>query len=539
MSSLAPSPTNASPPFATGMTPALSTPALSSSASEQPSQVALVSSVSPPNPASPSNFLKSILSETIRNSAESKEVGATMKRKKTIEKHNKKLQQGGSLIKKCRGNRYHVRWVNVSPDMSELRWGRSRDQLESLSNPQFKFVKSNTILKVYREPKISDRAFCVVTPNRKLVFQATSEKQRDEWVSALNWLVSQNSSVGAPSNVVHVTHVDRNFQWTGKNLQETFKLVEKLGEGSFGVVYRAIHNEAKMEVAVKFVKFSSSDADAAKSLRKEIAILRACSNENIVEYMGCWGPDQKKRLWIITEFCHLGSITDCLGVAKVSLTEAQIACIIASLLRGLVYLHNRKIVHRDIKARNILLTKEGVVKLADFGLAKDLEANASQSTNVVGSPLHMAPEVIRGGGPNYKSDIWSTGITAIELAEGKPPHWEKNAYQVMAIIPNADAPKLQSDQWSKEFQDFIAQCCIKDPNARPSGVSLLKHPFVNNVVSNEALNSLVEAYYANKVDKEDKEKQTPTIPEYQDNSEAKIVKPGEEGDEKKSQCEQV
>jgi serine/threonine protein kinase len=372
-----------------------------------------------------------------------------------------------------------------------------------------------------------------VTPNRKLVFQATSEKQRDEWVGALSWLMAQSSVVGAPSNVVHVTHVDRNFQWTGKNLQETFKLVEKLGEGSFGVVYRAVHNEAKIEVAVKFVKFSSSDEESAKALRKEIAILRSCSNENVVEYLGCWGPDSRKRLWIITEFCHLGSITDCINVAKFKLNEAQIATIIASILRGLVYLHNRKIVHRDIKARNILLTKEGVVKLADFGLAKDLEGSVSQSTNAVGSPLHMAPEVIKGGGPNYKSDIWSTGITAIELAEGKPPHWEKNAYQVLAVIPNADPPRLQSDTWSKEFRDFVAQCCVKDPDQRPSSVFLLRHPFVSQVVSNEALNSLVEAYYANKIVKNDADKPPETIPEYQDHSEAKVVK-SEDSEEKKS-----
>jgi len=195
-------------------------------------------------------------------------------------------------------------------------------------------------------------------------------------------------------------------------------------------------------------------------------------------------------LMIVMEYCNGGSALDVMNATRKPFTEDQIAAICSQVVEGLVYLHSHKILHRDIKAGNILLTSEGIAKLADFGVSAKLAHTLQKRNTIVGSPYWMAPEVIKqkkkGDGYDSKSDIWSLGITMIELAEGKPPLFDIASLRVIFLIPARDPPTVKdSSLYSPQFLDLLNACLQKDPDQRPTASELLEHPFVKKGMEKE------------------------------------------------------
>jgi serine/threonine protein kinase len=203
------------------------------------------------------------------------------------------------------------------------------------------------------------------------------------------------------------------------------ELQEKVGEGSYGSVYRATDLRTGKDVAVKILP---ADSDMAP-LQREIMILKQCNSPHIVRYFGTYVKDTD--LWISMEYCNAGSVSDLMEAAGITLAEAHIAAICRSALRGLEYLHAQRKIHRDIKAANIMLNDLGEAKLADFGVAARYSSTHSKRNTVVGTPFWMAPEVIQMTDYDGLADIWSLGITVIEMAEGAPPRADMHPFRAI------------------------------------------------------------------------------------------------------------
>ncbi|XP_042187272.1 serine/threonine-protein kinase TAO3-like [Oncorhynchus tshawytscha] len=257
--------------------------------------------------------------------------------------------------------------------------------------------------------------------------------------------------------------------------EEVFCDLHEIGHGSFGAVYFARNSYSKEVVAIKKMSYNGKQTtEKWQDIIKEVKFLEQLHHPNTIEYKGCYLKDN--TAWLVMEYC-LGSASDLLEVHKKPLQEVEIAAITHGALQGLAYLHSRNMIHRDVKAGNILLTEPGLVKLADFGSA----SIASPANSFVGTPYWMAPEVILAmdeGQYEGKIDIWSLGITCIELAERKPPLFNMNAMSALYHIAQNDSPTLQSNEWSDPFRSFVDCCLLKIPQDRPSSGELLRHDFV-------------------------------------------------------------
>ena len=224
----------------------------------------------------------------------------------------------------------------------------------------------------------------------------------------------------------------------------------------------------------------------------EIDILSKCNSPFIVGYFECFVTPPKKKMengemWIVMELCDGGSISDLIeaagGRGSFAMPEEAIRAACAGCVLGLEYLHKKEICHRDIKCGNVLLTKDGHVKLADFGVSAELTNTINKRKTVVGSPFWIAPEVIKEAHYDGRADVWSLGITTIEMAEGAPPHSNLNPLRAIFLIPSKPAPTLADpDQWSPDMLDFIRCCCKKDPSERSDSALLTTHPFVRTEV---------------------------------------------------------
>jgi len=444
-----------------------------------------------------------------------------------------------------------AKFVWVTPMLDTLKWGKSIDDKSA------QFVPASSILGVgYKEGKA--RTILIEFNNESsLELECESDAECSQWIAMLTWLKQYNSNISRPFNVQHRVGVSSDFQWSlpaGQSIESVFRLGECIGQGSFGRVMEATHIATGAELACKIITLQTPGAPPPSpsqgantpvplpvdpsTYKQELELMKQSRHKNVVSYFGCYGPDASNNLWIFMERCKFGSVIDLMHKVGHALDERQIAYVIGSTVAGLHYLHtSRQIVHRDIKGRNILIGTDGAVRLADFGVARKLAIPPSDirelasgsglptvsttvgpsvcavaaldaaSTVAAGSPHWMSPECIRDFQASFASDIWSLGISAIELTTGLPPRAELDAYQVMAVTVDHEPPTLPPHPceidpdydptckgWSPEFVDFVTQCLQKDPLKRPTTADLLKHPFVRQGIADiHALDDIIAA----------------------------------------------
>ncbi|XP_020644601.3 STE20-like serine/threonine-protein kinase isoform X1 [Pogona vitticeps] len=282
-------------------------------------------------------------------------------------------------------------------------------------------------------------------------------------------------------------HVKRDL-----NPEDYWEIIGELGDGAFGKVFKAQNKETRVLAAAKVIDTKSEEE--LEDYMVEIDILASCDHPNIVKLLDAFYYEN--NLWILIEFCAGGAVDAVMLELERPLTEPQIRVVCRQTLEALHYLHENKIIHRDLKAGNILFTLDGDIKLADFGVSAKNTRTIQRRDSFIGTPYWMAPEVVmcetsKDRPYDYKADVWSLGITLIEMAEIEPPHHELNPMRVLLKIAKSEPPSLaQPSKWSSDFKDFLKKCLEKNVDARWSTADLLQHPFVT-ITSNKPIRELI------------------------------------------------
>ncbi|XP_059902455.1 STE20-like kinase b [Gadus macrocephalus] len=320
--------------------------------------------------------------------------------------------------------------------------------------------------------------------------------------------------IGTEKKKKQYEHVHRD-----ENPEEIWDIIGELGDGAFGKVYKAQNKQTGVLAAAKVI--DTKTEEELEDYMVEIEILASCDHHNIVKLLDAFYYDSK--LWILIEFCGGGAVDAVMLELERPLTEPQIRVVCRQTLQALLYLHNNKIIHRDLKAGNILLSINGDVKLADFGVSAKNTKTLQRRDSFIGTPYWMAPEVVmcetsKDRPYDYKADIWSLGVTLIELAQVEPPNHEMNPMRVLLKIAKAEPPTLmQPSRWSPAFSDFLRRCLDKNVDNRWSTAQLLQHPFVSSVVDSKPLRELIAEAKAEVTEeieesKEEEEDETDTRP---------------------------
>ena len=306
--------------------------------------------------------------------------------------------------------------------------------------------------------------------------------------------------ISIPIEVVHTVHVDKDLNWTfdsSVDPRTVFSKLNEIGKGGYGTVYKIVHRPSMKVLAGKLINPELVDANTKEEIEHEIQLMKEVDSIYTVRYYG--SVNYKNSLMMLMEYCEKGSLRDLLDKREKVFNEEQISLIISDLLKGLSLIHkDHNIVHRDIKAANLLLTADGRFKIADFGVSRRFDSQEGKTVTIVGTPYWMAPEVINGVSYSFPADIWSVGITAVELAEGAPPYVEYDPTKALVKIATRGFPGYRfPSMHSSEFMDFVSKCVIMDQNKRWSIDKLLEHPFIKRaerldrkLVSSELLSQL-------------------------------------------------
>uniref|UniRef100_A0A671LB44 non-specific serine/threonine protein kinase n=1 Tax=Sinocyclocheilus anshuiensis TaxID=1608454 RepID=A0A671LB44_9TELE len=324
------------------------------------------------------------------------------------------------------------------------------------------------------------------------------------------------------------------------NPEEVWEIVGELGDGAFGKVYKAQNKQTGILAAAKVI--DTKTEEELEDYMVEIDILASCDHQYIVKLLDAFYYESK--LW---PFCMYMCVS---AELERSLTEPQIRVVCKQTLEALTYLHENKIIHRDLKAGNILFTSDGDVKLADFGVSAKNTKTLQRRDSFIGTPYWMAPEVVmcetsKDRPYDYKADIWSLGVTLIELAQIEPPNHEMNPMRVLLKIAKSEPPTLATpSRWSPEFSDFLRKALDKNVDNRWNALQLLQHPFVSNVMDNKPLRELIaeakaEVFEEFDEGKEEEEEEEPESHEETGEEEKKEVKVEEPPEKKKEECKET
>ncbi|OHT07990.1 STE family protein kinase [Tritrichomonas foetus] len=290
-----------------------------------------------------------------------------------------------------------------------------------------------------------------------------------------------SANITGPLEVSHPVHLDSDKTWKfDKNTkpEEIFQVIKVIGEGGFGTVVQLFHTPSSQFMAGKNVheKLLLSEKNK-KMLKDEIKLMRSINSHYTIQYYGT--VLLNGNMTILMEYCKQGSFRDLLDFRNEVLSEDQISIVMSDLINALLVLQKHRIVHRDIKAANILLSQNGYCRVTDFGISRQFEENQTFTMTSVGTPYWMAPEAINNQMYSYPVDIWGMACTAVELAEGAPPYCELEPVQAMQKISMKGFPPMRYEEhFSEDFKDFVYSCGKMNPSDRPTLSALTQHPFI-------------------------------------------------------------